>query len=233
MRYLYLDDSGKIHKNDPAKFFVLAGFSIEEGQWHKFTRQVNGAKSNFLPTNGKPYDWEIKSTDFLTANAWKRAKRRNLCHQVVQILGRLGCRVYAASLEKCKAKDALDETKFFPLAFQRLIAKFNSEIISKADTGSIVCDWSTYKMDHHISQCVTSMVITNKMEFLRGGVTYGSSSALPTLQVADLIGGATRRALEGQGHMDALARDLRELRYTDPGGLDVLGHPVDSILRLF
>ncbi len=233
MKYLYLDDSGKIHTNDHSKFFVLAGFSVDEGHWHRFIRQINGAKGNYFPTNGKPYDWEVKSTDFLTSNAWKRAKRRGLCQQLVRILERNGCHVYVASLEKARANDALDEAKFFPLAFQRLVAKFNAEIISKAETGSIVCDWSTYKMDHHTSQCVTSMVVTNKMDLLRGGVTYGSSSALPPLQVSDIIAGAFRRSLEGQAHMNALVTELRNLRFFEAGKVDVLGHPVDSILRVF
>ncbi len=141
MRFLYLDDYGKIHPNDPAKFFVLAGFSVEEGGWHKVVRQVSGAKGGFLSSNGKPSDWEVKSTDLLTANAWRRARRRGLCFEVADILRRNGCHVYALSVEKSKVRDALSEQKFFPLAIQKLVSKFNSEVINSADTGSVVCDW--------------------------------------------------------------------------------------------
>jgi len=233
LKFLYLDDSGKIHPNDPCKFFVLGGFSVDEGRWHSLVRQINGAKASFLPIHGKPYEWEMKSTDFLTANAWKRGRRRGLCFEVVNVLKRNDCHVFAATMEKSRANDALDETKFSPLAFQRLIAKFYSELVRTAKTGAIVCDWSTYQMDRHLSNCVTSMVIKNQMDFLRGGVTYGSSSALAPLQVADLISGTLRRSLEGQTHVDPLRDRFHSLRYTEPGVTDVLGYPVDSVLNLF
>jgi hypothetical protein len=233
MKYLYLDDSGKIHKNDATKFFVLAGFSIDEGSWHAVVRQINGAKGAFFPNKGKPYDWEMKSIDFLPHNPWNRAVRRRLCFEVIRILKDNNCHIYAISMEKAKALDALDETKFFPLAFQRLVAKFNGEIIEAATTGSIVCDWSTYKMDHHISNCVTGMIIKNNMALLRGGVTYGSSASLAVLQVADLIAGTIRRSLEGQNHLDELTARMRELRYAPPGIMDAFGYPIDSFSKLF
>ena len=233
MRILYLDDSGKIHANHDSTVAVFGGFSIDEGVWHRFVKQVNGAKAYFYPMKPKPYEWEIKSTDFLTANAWKPKARRGLCSEVVRILRRNDCRVYAVTMEKSKAVDTLEESKFVPLAFQRLVAKFNAEVVAEANTGSITCDWSNYPMDHHISNCVTSMVITNGMFHLRGGVTYGSSSSLVPLQVADLIAGTIRRSLEGQRHLNGLAEDFRNLRMTQPGILDVHGYPIDSILKLF
>lgn len=136
-------------------------------------------------------------------------------------------------MEKAKAFTTLDEAKHVPLAFQRMVAKFNAEIVAEANTGSIVCDWSTYKLDHHVSNCVTSMVITKQMFQLRGGVTYGSSASLVPLQVADLIAGTLRRSLEGQSHLDQLADAFRGLRMIQPGILDVNGYPVDSIIPLF
>ena len=43
-------------------------------------------------------------------------------------------------------------------------------------------------MDHHVTQCVVSMTVVRRMDAIVGGVTYGSSAALPPLQVADIIG---------------------------------------------
>jgi Protein of unknown function (DUF3800) len=233
MRLLYLDDSGKVHANDPAKFVVFGGFSVDEGRWHHVVRQVAGAKAGFFGAKGKPTDWEIKSIDFLTSNAWKRGNKRGLCFEIVNILKRNGCHIYVASLEKSKAIELLDESKFVPLLFQRLVAKFESEVANEANTGSIVCDWSTYKLDHHISNCTTSLVIANKLNLLRGGVTYGSSSSLLPLQVADLIAGAFQRHLGGQAHLLDFVGALEKLRYTNPGVTDFQGYPIDSILRLF
>lgn len=151
----------------------------------------------------------------------------------MNILRRNCCHVYAISLEKAKAAGPLDESRFVPLAFQRLLAKFNDEVARNANTGSLVCDWSTHQLDRHLTNCVTSMVVAQQMHLMRGGVTYGSSLALPPLQVADLIAGTFRRSLEGQAYLDDLADLFSQLRYANPGQVDVLGYPVDSILRLF
>jgi hypothetical protein len=233
MRTLYLDDSGKVHPHDPSKFVVFGGFSVDEGRWHDLVRQVAGAKAGFFGAKGKPYDWEVKSTDFLTSNAWNRANKRGLCFEIVRILKRNDCQVYAATMEKAKAIDSLDELKYVPLLFQRLVANFESQVANEANTGTIVCDWSTHKLDHHISNCTTSLVIANRLNLPRGGVTYGSSSSLIPLQIADLIAGAFQRRLAGQLHLSDFVSTLEDLRYTNPGFTDFRGYPIDSIQNLF
>ena len=74
MRILYLDDSGKLHPNDSSTFVTFGGFSIDESQWHRFVKQINGAKSNFYPNReqGNPNLWEIKSLEFMTAKNLRR-----------------------------------------------------------------------------------------------------------------------------------------------------------------
>ncbi len=129
MRILYLDDSGKIHPHDSSRVVVFAGFSVDEGDWHRVLRQISGAKANFFRPRGNPNSWEIKSVDFLTPNNWRRAYKRRFCFEIAGILGRNGCHVYMVSMEKARAVDALDEAKFLPLALQRLIAKFNNEVV--------------------------------------------------------------------------------------------------------
>jgi hypothetical protein len=136
-------------------------------------------------------------------------------------------------MEKAKATDQLREEKFVPLAFQRLVAKFNAEVSFADSTGSIVCDWSTHQLDRHLTHCVTAMVVSKYMFRLRGGITYGSSRALPPLQLADLIAGTIRRSLEGHRELDGLANAFRDLHYTKPGEKDSLGYSVDSVFKLF
>ncbi len=233
MRILYLDDSGKIHPNDPAKMVVFGGFSVDEESWHRVVRRVPGAKSSSFPNRGSPHDWEIKCHDLLTSNSWNRRKNREFCFSIPAILRDSGCYVYAVSMEKSNAVGILNEERFVPLAFQRLVAKFNSEITFSDTTGSIVCDWSTHQLDRHLTHCITSMAITRYMFRLRGGITYGSSRALLPLQVADLIAGTIRRSLEGQGSLIDLAKQFEALRYTKPGAQDGLGFPVDCIFKLF
>ena len=56
MKVLYVDDSGKVHANDHSKVAVFGGFSIDEGKWHQFVRQISGAKALHFPDRPKPYD---------------------------------------------------------------------------------------------------------------------------------------------------------------------------------
>ena len=184
MHLLYLDDSGKIHVNDPCKMAVIAGFSVPVTNWHRLVRQINGAKGKLLPTraDGNPNAWEIKSGDFVDVKKWHRAKNRNLCFELVKILERNDCHVYSISLEKSKATGTLDVNKFAPLMIQRLATCFLDQVRLAGSTGMIVLDWSTYQIDEHVTRCVSSMVATQKLTELIGGVTYGSSLALPPLQ---------------------------------------------------
>jgi hypothetical protein len=235
MHLLYLDDSGKVHPNDPAKVAVFAGFSVDEHKWHDLVRQISGAKARFFPkrASGIPHDWELKSEDFLTLNSWQRAKNRNFCIELTEILARNGCKVYAVTLEKAKAKDPLEEQKFVPLMLQRLIRRFHDQVLSLATTGTVVLDWSTHQLDEHVTRCVSAMTVSQDLRHLIGGVTYGGSAALPPLQVADLIASALRRNEEGQSHVADFARRLRELQFVREGYLDEFGNEVKSIVKVF
>jgi hypothetical protein len=238
MYLLYLDDSGKIHPNDTTTDVVtFGGFAIHESNWHRLNRQINGAKSKLLPTRGTgdPNSWEVKSIDFLTVNSWQRAKNRRFCKEIANILQRNSCIVYAVSLDKRNAKDQLLEEKFVPLMLQRLSTVFYRLLEANNSFGSIVCDWSTHHMDNHISRCITSMSISEKMHRLIGGVTYGSSTALPMLQVADLIASAFRREGEGQSHVKELTDPLRCLEYLETRVQDEFGFAstVRGIIKVF
>jgi hypothetical protein len=95
MRFLYLDDSGKIHPNDPSRFVVFAGFSVHESRWHALARQVAGAKAHFYARRGDPHAWEIKSTDLLNHRAWRRGRTLNFCYEICRILRDNRCQVRA------------------------------------------------------------------------------------------------------------------------------------------
>ncbi len=233
MHLLYLDDSGKVHPNDPTPVAVFAGFSIPEDRWHDFVRQVSGAKAKYFPNRGKPHEWEVKSADFLTPNAWARSKNRKFCFEVADLLKRNRCFVFSISLTKAKAQDPLSEDKFVPLMLTRLIGKFYDQVFTHHTTGTVVMDWSTHQVDHEISNCVTAMTVVREMTALVGGVTYGSSASLPPLQVADLIASTMRRAEEGQPHLGELGAAFRERQYHRPEAVDNQGFPMCGIGKVF
>lgn len=233
MRFLFLDDSGKIHPNDASRFAGFGGFSLDERQWHRLVRQVAGAKSSFYP-NLYPHDWEVKSTKILSKRVYKKAKNRNLCDELLNIVERNSGHTYVVYLEKGKANSPLDEHRLVPLCFHRILGQFLQELDYYNTSGTIVCDWSTYKLDHHVTQSVKSIIAGKHLHRLVGGVTYGSSAAHETLQICDVVVGAYRRWLEGRMQLASLAKRIEDLAFTmPPPTTDVLGYPINSIVRVF
>ena len=169
----------------------------------------------------------------MTPNNWQRAKKRNFCLELAGILRRNGCHVYCLSLEKVKAKDPLDPDKFVPLMLRRAVTKFSDEVLTYGTTGSVVLDWSTHQLDHHITNCVTSMTVVENLAHLRGGVTYGSSAALPPLQVADIVASVLRRSIEGQPHVMEIAKAFWDLEYRRVDAVDEFGNPMSSTGKVF
>ena len=200
MRVLYLDDSGKAHPNDSSRFVVYAGISLDASSWAELHRRVTGLKAAVFSGRGNPNDWELKSKDFLLPNTWARARNRYFCKQLACILGECECTVYVAAAEKRRAKRPPRDEWLVPLMFQRLLAKFAVE--AGAAEAMIVCDWNSYKLDHHISTCVQSYSVPRGISLI-GGVSYGSSEAFTTIQVADLISAAFRHSYEDRNHAGA------------------------------
>lgn len=234
MRFLYLDDSGKPHPGHPSRCLVFGGFSIDESNWHAFVRQLSGAKAAHFPKRGRPSDWELKSKDFTSQNSWKRATNRAFCMEMADILRRNKCSVYVVYLHKQNASKPLHESWVVPRCFQVLATKFACELAAESTTGAMVCDWSTHDVDQHVSNCVQSFVLTKGITSIVGGVSYGSSSSLVPVQVADIIASTFRRFHEGQSpYIEPLVEEFRGLVWNRVGLKDVDGFPARTELCLF
>ena len=163
---LYLDDSGKTDPKHSSKYLVYAGLSFNDADWPTLSDRITGAKAGFFPrrAKGRPHEWELKVADFLVRNAWQRKNNRDFCYELVSILGRSGCSIYVAAAEKARAKKPLAETWLVPLMFQRATAKLYDEMQQTGNaTAMIVCDWSSYKLDRHISDCVGSYAVSRRL----------------------------------------------------------------------
>ncbi len=235
MRILYLDDSGKVDVSHDSTIAVIAGFSIAVTEWHRFQRQVVGAKAKIRPERGNPNSWEIKNGDFLKTNPWLRAKNRKLCFELVEILKRTHCRVYAASVEKSKIQGDASAERFTTLMIQRLVKVFHDELTDSGQFGVVVCDWTTHGLDQHISNCIISMTIAKQLQRIVGGVTYGSSHSLVNLQTADIIASAFRREEEGQIHLTDFVNELKKLDYQTQHTTDSHGFSMklSSVSKVF
>lgn len=236
MRILCLDDSGKTDPKHPSKVVAYAGFTFDEAEWPLLHRRITGAKAAYFPlrAGGRPNEWELKSDAFLTPNKWKRKRNREFCYELVRILRRSNCSVYAVTAEKAKAYRPVEETWLPPLMFQRMAAKLIDEVDQTiAGRGMILCDWTSYKLDRHLSNCIGSYAVSRNYQQLIGGVTYGSSRSLTVIQAADLIAGAFRISLEGGDHLGTLIGRLGQLEYKRSGIKCVAGFPMNSIFKIF
>lgn len=236
VRMLYLDDSGKSDPKHLSKYLVYAGLSFDDSEWRTLAKRITGAKAKYFPlrAKGRPNEWELKSADYLVRNSWQRKNNRDFCYELASVLQRSSCTVYAAAAEKARAKSALSETWLVPLMFQRMTAKLYDEIQQTGNaTAMIVCDWSSHKLDRHISNCVGSYVVARSLDGVSSGVSYASSASTPIVQAADLIAGAFRISYEGGTHLAPFIAKLSALRYKRDGVTCVDGYPMESILRLF
>ena len=90
-RVLFLDDSGKPAAGDSSGAVVIGGFSIPAASAPALSRKIAGAKAHFFPTRGDPAKWEVKATETIRPNPWKRRKNRDLVDETLRILRLLNC----------------------------------------------------------------------------------------------------------------------------------------------
>ncbi len=105
-----------------------------------------------------------------------------------------------------------------PLQFQALVEHFAAECTAMRETGLIVSDWSTHRLDSHASRCVASFVISRRLP-LHPSVYYASSLSSHAIQVADLVAGVRRRAIEGDANMQPLDTNLATIRALSTGAM--------------
>lgn len=206
-RVLFLDDSGKPSVGDASKAVVIGGFSIPSSSVPALNRMIAGAKSRFYQQRGDPGRWEVKATDTVRPNPWKRSKNRQFLAEVVRILNQLDCTTYTVSIDKRRLHHPMLLETTMPLQLQALVEHFAVECRVLRETGLIVSDWSNYRLDAHASQCVASFVSSRRLP-LHPSVYYANSLSSHAIQVADLVAAVRRRSLEGDTNLQQLDADL-------------------------
>ena len=98
-----------------------------------------------------------------------------------------------------------------PLQLQALVEHFSVECAEHGETGLIVSDWSNHSLDAHTSQCVASFVVSRDLP-AHPCVYYANSQGSHAIQVADLVAGIRRRAIEGDANLRALDDALATMR---------------------
>lgn len=232
-RFLFLDDSGHPAPNYGSGAVVIGGVSVASGDVTTLSRRLLGAKSRIFPRRGQPASWEIKATDTIRPNRWKRAKNRELASEVVRILRGLGCTTYTATITKSGMKHPMSQHATMPLQIQCLMEHFAVECSLHGEVGAVVMDRSEQSLDAHTSRGAANYITSQGLS-LHPGVYYADSVASQAIQAADLVAGTRRRAAEGDSGLQALARALATLRPTAlTGALTHTSRPWANEITLF
>ena len=129
----------------------------------------------------------------------------------MRILRWLDCTVYTVSIDKRQLHHPMTLSTTVPLQLQALVEHFAGECTAMHEIGLIVSDWSTHRLDTHVSRCVASFVISRRLP-LHPSVYYANSLSSHAIQVADLVAGIRRRAIEGDAKMQPLDASLATIR---------------------
>ena len=233
-RVLYLDDSGKPHPGDSTGAVVIAGFSVPSEEAQTLHRRIAGAKSHFFHQLGDPSGWEMKSSKMMRRRRLRSTRYRNFVDEVLRILGTLDCTVYSVSIEKRNMAHQMKLSTTMPLQLQVLIRHFARECEAEGGTGMIVSDWSNQGLDSHANNCVASFVVSRHLNH-HPGVYYTDSAASHAIQVADLVAGIRRRAIEGDADMRKLDSRLASIRSKSSASARPTqeGRPFENRIALF
>jgi Protein of unknown function (DUF3800) len=231
-RVLFVDDSGKPEVGHSSKAVVIAGFAIDSDVYPTLARRVSGAKRRFYPHRGAPQAWELKSTSIIKPNAWKRAKNRKLCAELLRLIKTSGGTAYSATIEKVKMHHQMTLDTTMPLELQALVEHFGAECEAMGRMGMVIADWSSHHHDQHASQCVASFAASRALP-VHLGVYYASSHAHPGIQVADLVAGVRRRAAEGDVNLAALDKQFAATRACTVPGTTTNGRPFSNWIGVF
>lgn len=231
-RILYLDDSGKPDAAHASLAVSIAGFAIDAHRYPVLSRRVLGAKKAFFPARGVPAAWEIKSTDIIKPNPWRRRKNRTFCNEVVRLLRTAGATSYSVTLDKRQMHHPMTLATSMPLQLQALVEHFDAECKAMDRMGMIVADWSAHHHDQHASRCVASFVGSRSLQ-VHPSVYYASSHGNEGIQVCDLLAGIRRRATEGDANLLTIDVDIASVRWPGTVGATVKGRPFANRISLF
>jgi hypothetical protein len=219
-RVLYLDDSGKPDGKHSSGAVVIAGLAMDAVEYAAFSRRVLGAKRKYFPSRGGPQDWEIKSSNYIRNNEWKRANNRNFVAEMIRIARSNGATSYSVCMDKSKMMHPMTLETSMPLQLQALVEHFDAECRQNSKVGLVVVDTSSHQLDQHASKCVSSFVVSRRLG-LHPVVYYAGSKSCEAIQVADLFAAIRRRSLEGDVNLALVDEHVAALR------------PNSSVVRTF
>lgn len=206
-RMLFLDDSGHPAPNHASRALVIGGIAVLSSRVPLLSNRIVGTKARLFPGRGHPAAWELKATDVIRPNSWKRQKNRLLVREVLRAVRELDCTTYTVSIDKARMRHPMTPMTTMPLQLRILAEHFAAECAHRAEIGLIVMDRSDHGLDAYASRSVGTYASTHELP-LHPTVYYADSKSSPAVQAADLIAGLRRRAVEGDAEMRRLDDDF-------------------------
>lgn len=210
-RILFLDDSGKPSYNDPTSAVVIGGFSVPSERVQELSTRITGAKRRFFPGLGDPAAWEIKARRLLKPKNMRRSKFLRFLSAIARVLSRLGCTTYSVSIDKRRMHREMAIETTMRLQIRALAEHFAAECRFLGATGLLVSDWSNPRLDARISRDIASFVTSNQLP-IHPSVYYADSLSSQAIQLADLVAGLRRRAIEAETHVPRVAAEIGSVR---------------------
>ena len=233
-RVLFLDDSGKPSFSHPSRAVVTGGFSVPSQLVPELCTAINRAKSALFPERGSPYGWEMKSRLALKSFGRRRSRQALLVDELAGTLSRLKCTTYTVSIRKDSTHHELSLKNTMPLQLTVLAEHFAVECQTRGENGILVSDRGGYALDSHASQQVARFSTARDLP-VHPCVYFADSLGLPAIQLADLIAGARRRAIEGDRNSASIAARVAAIRsLPDDSNLQTQGgRPYETQIDLF
>ena len=209
-RVLFLDDSGKPSVKDNTKAVVIGGFAIRSENVPEFSQRIAEAKIRHFPHLGAPGKWEVKASQMVRPNQMRRRNNREFVGETIRILNHFECTVYSVSIDKREMHHPMALEVTMPFQVRVLAEHFAAECSHHSETGLIISDWSSNRLDALTSRTIAGFVSSRQLP-LHPSIYFTDSLSSHAIQVADLVAGTRRRAIEGDAGLRQIDEVLRSI----------------------
>lgn len=191
MELIYLDESGSTGldlDNNQQPFFVLAGVSVLDKNWHKINDYFEQEKIKIYPDfkNVEIHTNELfnsNSKSYFYRNDWKY--NFEILEKVVNLISTLDITLSSATLYKPQYKNLFNNNAIDPYLYAFVIAytQFNDYLKNKNDYGIIFCD-ELKKMETSLENLYPKLKNDNKNIIEKS--FYLNSKKNNFIQIADV-----------------------------------------------
>lgn len=181
--YVYIDESGSIHKNSKTKYFAVGGYIVSSNDKNKVISRYKRINKEMKDNKKIPLESEIKSYDMT------EKEKINIFYQIQKINTFYGCvKIFE---KKSMGKEIIESNIFFNYAVKLLfgdcIIPFLNQYCSSNKVEFIVSVDNRNVRVGHLNNLATYLKIEYCLYNVDFKITYYDSATNFGIQLADLI----------------------------------------------